>query len=129
MSILNRQTAYEWYRASLSWHAPQLDFAARQRYLERCRKRPPTEVHHLTYERVFNELPSDLLAYGNAMLKFTGGNQPTIIRYSSPSIFPRRDRRSNVSLCSFGSCGGRHLRRPCAIITQRTLPAYKSHMR
>src|SRR5262245_41996718 len=29
---------------------------------EKCRKRPATEVHHLKYERVFNELPSDLVA-------------------------------------------------------------------
>lgn len=33
------------------------------------------------------------------MLEFTGGNRPTIIRCSSPSIFPRRDPRINVSLC------------------------------
>ena len=26
-----------------------------------CRKRPATEVHHLTYERVFNEMACDLL--------------------------------------------------------------------
>ena len=29
---------------------------------EKCGKRPATEVHHLTYLRVFNEFPSDLVA-------------------------------------------------------------------
>jgi hypothetical protein len=29
---------------------------------EKCKDWPATEVHHLTYVRVFNELPSDLIA-------------------------------------------------------------------
>ncbi len=36
-------------------------FAAHGRCVH-CRKVPPTEVHHVTYERLGNERPSDLVA-------------------------------------------------------------------
>ena len=36
--------------------------ATRNNTCEKCGKRRATEVHHLTYLRVFNELPSDLMA-------------------------------------------------------------------
>ena len=60
---LNRTTAYLWYRASPSWQERRKSILQRANYIcERCRKRPATEVHHLTYKRVFNEDPADLIA-------------------------------------------------------------------
>jgi 5-methylcytosine-specific restriction endonuclease McrA len=62
-STLNRLTAYEWYRGSPSWHERREWIFKRANYVcEKCRKRPATEVHHLTYMRVFNEDPADLMA-------------------------------------------------------------------
>jgi len=62
MSVLSRQTAYLWYLGTEFWRAKRNEAMARANYLcQRCRARCATEVHHLTYERVFNELASDLL--------------------------------------------------------------------
>jgi hypothetical protein len=62
-SALNRLTAYSWYLASPSWQERREWILKRASYIcEKCRKRPATQVHHLTYIRVFQELPSDLLA-------------------------------------------------------------------
>src|SRR5262245_39740263 len=65
MSIksLNHRSAYEWYRCSPSWHERRQWILKRARGIcEMCRKRPATEIHHLTYKRVFNENPADLMA-------------------------------------------------------------------
>jgi len=63
---------------------------------EKCKNRPATEVHHLTYVRVFNELPSDQPCASLATPKFTGGNPRTTIRCSCPLIFPQPRRRLNL---------------------------------
>jgi hypothetical protein len=62
-SALNRHTAYGWYLGSAFWRERREHILQRANYTcEKCGKRPATEVHHLTYIRVFQELPSDLLA-------------------------------------------------------------------
>ena len=62
-SALNRLTAYSWYLVSSSWHERREWIFKRAAYIcEKCRKRPATEVHHLTYDRIFNEDPADLMA-------------------------------------------------------------------
>jgi hypothetical protein len=59
----NRVTAYSWYLGSAFWRERREYILQRANYTcEKCGKRSATEVHHLTYIRVFNELPSDLLA-------------------------------------------------------------------
>jgi hypothetical protein len=63
MSAFNRKTAYHWYLGSAFWRERSEYILRRANYIcEKCGKRPATEVHHLTYIRVFQELPSDLLA-------------------------------------------------------------------
>jgi 5-methylcytosine-specific restriction endonuclease McrA len=60
---LNRQTAYSWYLGSAFWRERREYILKRANHTcEKCGKWPATEVHHLTYLRVFNEFPSDLLA-------------------------------------------------------------------
>jgi hypothetical protein len=62
-AALNRRSAYKWYRCSPSWHERREWILKRAAHVcEMCRKRPATEVHHLTYKRVFNEDPADLMA-------------------------------------------------------------------
>jgi hypothetical protein len=62
-SALNRHTAYAWYLGSAFWRERR-DFILHRagHTCEKCGKRRATEVHHLTYLRVFQELPSDLVA-------------------------------------------------------------------
>jgi hypothetical protein len=60
---LNPLSAYEWYRCSPSWHERRAWILERAAHIcEKCKKRAATEVHHLTYKRVFNEDPADLMA-------------------------------------------------------------------
>jgi hypothetical protein len=59
----NRPTPYHWYLGSAFWRERREHVLQRaNRMCEKCGKRAATEVHHLTYIRVFQELPSDLLA-------------------------------------------------------------------
>ena len=59
----NRLSAYTWYLGSAFWRERREHILHRANYIcEKCRTRPATEVHHLTYIRVFGELPSDLVA-------------------------------------------------------------------
>ena len=59
----NRKAAYRWYLGHEFWREKcEYVFKRANGKCEKCGKRPPTEVHHLTYIRVFQELPSDLLA-------------------------------------------------------------------
>jgi len=61
--MLPNKSAYQWYLISPSWHERREWILKRATYIcEKCQKRPATQVHHLTYARVFNELPSDLVA-------------------------------------------------------------------
>ena len=61
--MLNRKSAYQWYLASPSWHERRKYVLKRANGIcEKCQKRPATEVHHLTYARVCNEWPTDLVA-------------------------------------------------------------------
>jgi len=62
MPDLDWQTAYQWYLGSEFWAEKRRCAMERANYIcQRCHKAPATEVHHLTYVRVFNELASDLL--------------------------------------------------------------------
>jgi hypothetical protein len=62
MSTLNRQNAYQWYLGSEFWAEKRRCAMARAKYVcQRCHKNKATEVHHMTYLRVFNELATDLL--------------------------------------------------------------------
>jgi 5-methylcytosine-specific restriction endonuclease McrA len=62
-STLNRVTAYGWYLGSAFWRERREHILQRANYTcEKCGTQAATEVHHLTYVRVFQELPSDLLA-------------------------------------------------------------------
>jgi 5-methylcytosine-specific restriction endonuclease McrA len=59
----NRQSAYQWYLGSAFWRERRVAaFRRAKGVCERCKQRPATEVHHLRYIRIFNELPSDLQA-------------------------------------------------------------------
>jgi hypothetical protein len=61
-SALSHSAAYEWYLASPSWQERREWILKRANYIcEKCKKRPATQVHHLTYDRIFNELPTDLV--------------------------------------------------------------------
>ena len=63
----SRVAAYHWYLGAAFWRERREFILERASHIcERCRKRRATEVHHLTYIRtyirVFQELPSDLVA-------------------------------------------------------------------
>lgn len=59
----NRTTAYHWYLGTAFWRERREHTMRRANHIcERCKERRATEVHHLTYIRVFNELPTDLVA-------------------------------------------------------------------
>ena len=59
----NRKTSYHWYLGHEFWRERREHILKRANFTcEKCGQRPATEVHHLTYIRVFQELPSDLLA-------------------------------------------------------------------
>jgi HNH endonuclease len=59
----NRAASYHWYLGSAFWRERREFILQRAGHIcEKCGKRPATEVHHLTYVRVFQELPSDLVA-------------------------------------------------------------------
>jgi 5-methylcytosine-specific restriction endonuclease McrA len=61
--IYTRVAAYHWYLGSAFWRERREFILERANHTcEKCRKRRATEVHHLTYIRVFQELPSDLVA-------------------------------------------------------------------
>src|SRR6266508_2712462 len=63
MPTPHRQNAYEWYLGSRFWAEKRRAALERADYIcQVCHKNPATEVHHKTYERVFNELASDLVA-------------------------------------------------------------------
>ena len=59
----NPVSGYNWCLGSPSWRELR-EYVMRRANdtCERCGSRPATEVHHLTYVRVFRELPSDLIA-------------------------------------------------------------------
>jgi 5-methylcytosine-specific restriction endonuclease McrA len=59
----SRVAAYHWYLGSAFWRERREFILERASHIcEKCGKRRATEVHHLTYIRVFQELPSDLVA-------------------------------------------------------------------
>jgi hypothetical protein len=59
----SRVAAYHWYLGSAFWRERREFILGRANHIcEKCEKRRATEVHHLTYIRVFQELPSDLIA-------------------------------------------------------------------
>jgi 5-methylcytosine-specific restriction endonuclease McrA len=59
----NKKSAYQWYLSSAFWRERRVAaFRRAQGICERCKQRPATQVHHLTYIRVFSELPTDLQA-------------------------------------------------------------------
>ena len=63
LKAFNRRAAYPWYLTTAIWRAKREHVLKHANYLcEVCRERPATEVHHVTYIRVFNELPTDLMA-------------------------------------------------------------------
>jgi 5-methylcytosine-specific restriction endonuclease McrA len=63
MSALNQKTTYAWYLGSAFWNERRAFILKRANGIcEKCGIRPATEVHHLTYLRVFKELPTDLVA-------------------------------------------------------------------
>lgn len=59
----NRTTAYHWYLGTPFWRERREHVMKRAQHVcEKCKAAKATEVHHLTYLRVFNELPTDLVA-------------------------------------------------------------------
>lgn len=63
MKPLNRTSSYQWYLGSAFWRERREWIMKRAEGIcEKCKKRRATEVHHLNYLRVFNELPTDLVA-------------------------------------------------------------------
>lgn len=54
---------YQTYLYSKKWKVKRRKVLSRAKYkCERCKKRQATQVHHLTYKRIFNEKLSDLMA-------------------------------------------------------------------
>jgi 5-methylcytosine-specific restriction endonuclease McrA len=77
MSALTRQTAYTWYLGTEFWQQKRLAVLERANYVcERCHKARATEVHHVTYIRVFNELATDLLAVCSKCHRLIHHHQP-----------------------------------------------------
>jgi 5-methylcytosine-specific restriction endonuclease McrA len=63
LKALNLHSAYTWYLGSAFWRERREHVLQRaNQTCEKCGRRPATEVHHLTYIRVFQEIPSDLIA-------------------------------------------------------------------
>lgn len=63
MPALNKRSSYAWYLGTAFWRERREQILSRaQGICEWCHKRRATQVHHLTYLRVFNELPTDLVA-------------------------------------------------------------------
>lgn len=63
LNILNRKSSYLWYLSTTFWQERRdRAIKAANGICEHCFKKPATQVHHLTYIRIYNELPSDLMA-------------------------------------------------------------------
>lgn len=57
------QRAYAWYRTTAVWKKRSLLCKKRAHGIcQQCHVRPATEAHHLTYDRIFDEDPDDLIA-------------------------------------------------------------------
>lgn len=60
---LFRDRLYWAYLSSPYWRGRRAEIMLRARGIcERCKAAPATEIHHETYLRIFNELPTDLVA-------------------------------------------------------------------
>jgi 5-methylcytosine-specific restriction endonuclease McrA len=58
-----RKAAYHWYLGSAFWREKSQYILERDNHTcQKCLKRRATQVHHLTYVRVFQEDPSDLVS-------------------------------------------------------------------
>jgi hypothetical protein len=56
-------TEYQAYLKSPKWKSKRLKVLTRAKFrCEKCKKRQATQIHHKSYERIFNEPLSDLLA-------------------------------------------------------------------
>lgn len=63
MNPANTYSAYHWYLRSSWWKERRKHILERAKFkCEQCHSRKATEVHHLNYLHVFNELPTDLVA-------------------------------------------------------------------
>jgi 5-methylcytosine-specific restriction endonuclease McrA len=63
LKAFNRRSAYQWYLGSAFWRERRtIIFQRANGQCERCKLQAATQVHHLSYLRVFNELPTDLMA-------------------------------------------------------------------
>lgn len=63
MPAYNRRSSYHWYLGTAFWRERRERALEQAKYTcERCKKRRASEVHHVTYLRVFNEMPTDLVA-------------------------------------------------------------------
>ena len=71
--------AYKWYLGSAFWRERSEYILRRANYIcEKCGTRRATEMHHLTYKRVFQEDPSDCSrCAASAMWKSFGGSPRT----------------------------------------------------
>ncbi len=63
MANQQRQLAYDWYLSTPAWRKRSRLCKVRAHGIcQHCHKRKATQAHHLTYERVFDEDPNDLVA-------------------------------------------------------------------
>lgn len=63
MRTFNKTSAYHWYLGTNFWRERrEVAMSRANGVCEKCKQAPAREVHHLTYLRVFNELPTDLVA-------------------------------------------------------------------
>jgi 5-methylcytosine-specific restriction endonuclease McrA len=54
---------YQAYLNSDRWKAKRLKVLSRDKFkCQKCKKAQATQVHHLTYERIFNERMTDLMS-------------------------------------------------------------------
>jgi len=63
MKAYNKRSAYSWYLGTAFWRERREHALKRANHTcEKCKERRASEVHHVTYLRVFNEMPTDLVA-------------------------------------------------------------------
>jgi hypothetical protein len=75
-------TEYRQYLRSPEWDGRRRKALYRAGYrCEKCGKAKPLQVHHLTYERIFNERPGDLQAVCDRCHRRLHGMKPWWIRW------------------------------------------------
>jgi hypothetical protein len=63
IKAFNRRSTYQWYLGTAFWREQREAVLRRAKGVcEQCKQRSAVQIHHLTYVRIFKELPNDLMA-------------------------------------------------------------------